>query len=212
MNTLYISPDFLWKLTIYIYIFNQEDSEPTDPDHFQRRETNASAPPTSGDDGSSASTSVAASPMLTRPKRRKNLTPTDEMIHLAGEQLKGLRPEDEFEAFGKYIAHKLRSLKGNQSIFARKLINDVIFEGELEALTKDFKVMEPHRSLGNNDYVQFHPQSYLPQPHPPPYISQILNHQLSHSHIPYPQQNSHPSSSNNVLQQLPNSMLPNSQA
>ncbi|CAD7078409.1 unnamed protein product [Hermetia illucens] len=117
-----------------------EDSEPTDQDHFQRREINTPAPPTSGDDGSSASTSVAASPMLSRPKRKKNMTPADEVIHLAGEQLKALRPDDEFEAFGKYIAHKLRSLKGNQSVFARKLINDVIFEGELEALTKDFKI------------------------------------------------------------------------
>ncbi|CAD7077235.1 unnamed protein product [Hermetia illucens] len=77
-----------------------EDSEPTDQDHFQRREINTPAPPTSGDDGSSASTSVAASPMLSRPKRKKNMTPADEVIHLAGEQLKGLRPDDEFEAFG----------------------------------------------------------------------------------------------------------------
>mgnify|MGYP000603756440 CR=1 FL=1 len=130
------------------------------------------------------------------------MTPADEVIHLAGEQLKGLRPDDEFEAFGKYIAHKLRSFIGNQSVFARKLINDVIFEGELEALTKDFKVMDsqPHRLLGN-DYVQFHP---------PPFISQIKNHQLSHSHVPYSQHLSHTSSSNNVLQQLSNSILPKS--
>uniref|UniRef100_A0A6P7FB29 Uncharacterized protein LOC114327537 isoform X2 n=1 Tax=Diabrotica virgifera virgifera TaxID=50390 RepID=A0A6P7FB29_DIAVI len=51
-----------------------------------------------------------------------------------------LTADDEFNAYGKYIAYKLRLFQGNQAIFARKLINDVIFEGELNGLTKDFKV------------------------------------------------------------------------
>lgn len=86
----------------------------------------------------------------------------------------------------------------------------MIFEGELEALTKDFKVTvsQPHRSLGNH-YVQFHPPSYLQQPQPRPYISQIPKHQFSHSHIPFSQQHSH--TSNNVLQQLSNSQTVYSQ-
>lgn len=85
-------------------------------------------------------------------------------MQLAGQQLKAIRPDDEFEAYGKYIAHKLRSLKGNQAVYARKLINDVIFEGELEALTKDFKVMnsQPHHTFENNDLLQFNPQLYHP--------------------------------------------------
>lgn len=45
-----------------------------------------------------------------------NFSPTDAVIDLAGEQLKVLRPDDEFKAIGKFIAHKLRSLKGNQSV------------------------------------------------------------------------------------------------
>lgn len=180
-------------------ILFQEDSESTDLEQFHQREVThppSSALSTPGDDGSTTSRSVTPSPVVLRPKRKKNLTPTDEVIQLAGQQLKALRPEDEFEAYGKYIAHKLRSLKGNQAVFARKLINDVIFEGELEALTKDFKVMNshPHRSFEN--YQQFNPQ----QPYP--------YHQFSYPQVPYPQQHN-PRPSNNV--QRLNTILPNSQ-
>lgn len=120
--------------------------------------------PTSGDDRSATSRSVTPTPIAPQSKRKKKLTSTDEVMQLAGQQLKAIRPDDEFEAYGKYIAHKLRSLKGNQAVFARKLINDVIFEGELEALTKDFKVInsQPHHSFETNDLLQFHPQHYHP--------------------------------------------------
>lgn len=186
-------------------ILFQEDSESTDLEQFHQREVThppSSALSTPGDDGSTTSRSVTPSPIVLRPKRKKNLTPTDEVIQLAGQQLKAIRPDDEFEAYGKYIAHKLRSLKGNQAVFARKLINDVIFEGELEALTKDFKVMNshPHRSFEKNDYQQFNPQLYPQQPYP--------YHQFSYPQVPYPQQHN-PRPSNNV--QRLNTILPNSQ-
>lgn len=134
--------------------------------------------PTSGDDRSTTSRSVTPSPIGPQPKRKKKLTPTDEVMQLAGQQLKAIRPDDEFEAYGKYIAHKLRSLKGNQAVYARKLIKDVIFEGELEALTKDFKVMnsQPHHTFENNDLLQFNPQLYHPT-----YIPRIFEHQLPNS-------------------------------
>lgn len=65
-----------------------------------------------------------------------------------GATFKFLRFDDEFDAYGKYIAHKLRSLTGMQAVFARKLINDVIFQGEIEELDKDFKVTNlKHHSL-----------------------------------------------------------------
>lgn len=134
--------------------------------------------PTSGDDRSTTSRSVTPSPIGQQSKRKKKLTPTDEVMQLAGQQLKAIRPDDEFEAYGKYIAHKLRSLKGNQAVYARKLINDVIFEGELEALTKDFKVMnsQPHHTFETNDLLQFNPQLYHPT-----YIPRIFEHQLPNS-------------------------------
>lgn len=88
-----------------------------------------------------------------------------------------MNSEDEFQVFGKYIAHKLHGLKSNQQIIARKLINDIIFEVELESLTKDFKVMNCasvsipqnyYNSSGNIHRFGAYgfQQSYHPQPTP----------------------------------------------
>uniref|UniRef100_A0A6P7H9W0 Uncharacterized protein LOC114346058 n=1 Tax=Diabrotica virgifera virgifera TaxID=50390 RepID=A0A6P7H9W0_DIAVI len=115
------------------------------------------------------------------------LSSADEVIELAGERLKNIHPDDEFEAYGKYVAHKLRSLKRTQAIFARKLINDVIFEGELETLSKDYKVMNSQ---------PYNPQLYHQQPYPLPYISGMPDH-------PWPF-----SSSNNILQHPNSATLP----
>ncbi|KAL4719197.1 hypothetical protein ACJJTC_019404 [Scirpophaga incertulas] len=95
----------------------EEDSEPTDIDNFIQPEDSISLP-TSRDNRSQSSTSqsMTPSPIGLWPKRKKNLTPTDEVIQLAGEHLRGIRPDDEFESYGKYVAHKLRSLKGKQAI------------------------------------------------------------------------------------------------
>lgn len=132
------------------------------------------------------------------------------MLQLAGQQLKAIRPGDEFEAYGKYVAHKLRSLKGNQAVFARKLINDVIFEGELEALTKDFKVInsQPHYSFETNDVLQFPPQLYHST-----YIPRRFEHQLSNMPMPNSQHISNTTSPNSLIKKLEkaNSEQPNIQ-
>lgn len=105
------------------------------------------------------SSSVTPSSGRSWGKRKKNQSPTKEVLMLAGEKLKAIHSDDEFEVFGKYIAHKLRVLKGNQQIFARKLINDVIYEGELESLTKDFKVMNCGNSASlDNQFAR--PQNF----------------------------------------------------
>ncbi|XP_053667608.1 uncharacterized protein LOC128717957 [Anopheles marshallii] len=44
--------------------------------------------------------------------------------------------EDSFDIFGKHIAYKLLSLNKQQYILAQKLINDVLFEGEMETLNR----------------------------------------------------------------------------
>lgn len=188
----------------------QGDSDTTDLHDFQvqQREVNdiISNDATSYDEGSSTSQNVTPSSLrliASRPKRKKNVNPADDMIQLAGARLKEIRPDDEFDAYGKYVAYKLRSLKGQQSVFARKLINDVIFEGELETLTRDFKLMNM-QSHQSNDYQQFNPHQYprqqypqqYPQQHyPSSHISQVPDHQSSHSQA-YPQQYNPRSSSN----------------
>lgn len=154
-----------------MFCSQQEDSEPADLDYSQQRDVNN----TSAD---ATSQNVTPSPIA----RKENLTPADE-------RLKEIRPDDEFEAYGKYV----RSLQGKQAIFAQKLINDLIFEGELEALTKDFKVMnsQPHRSFESHDYQQFNPQLYRQQP------------QTHHTSLKYQTINSHtlmyPTLNNTIL-------------
>ncbi|KAF7996482.1 hypothetical protein HCN44_002114 [Aphidius gifuensis] len=48
--------------------------------------------------------------------------------------------EDEFDAIGKNVAVKLRNMRIDQRIFAEKLLNDVLFEGQLGTLNRDFSV------------------------------------------------------------------------
>uniref|UniRef100_A0A182X0A5 MADF domain-containing protein n=1 Tax=Anopheles quadriannulatus TaxID=34691 RepID=A0A182X0A5_ANOQN len=52
--------------------------------------------------------------------------------------------EDAFDIFGKHVAYKLRSLNKQQSILAQKLINDVLFEGEMETLNRHCKISIPN--------------------------------------------------------------------
>lgn len=78
----------------------------------------ASPLPTSGDHGSTISVSVpTASKNVPWSKRKNNLTPTDEMLQLAVQQLNAIRRDDDLDVYGKYIVHKLRSLRGDQSYF-----------------------------------------------------------------------------------------------
>uniref|UniRef100_A0A182VZ77 MADF domain-containing protein n=1 Tax=Anopheles minimus TaxID=112268 RepID=A0A182VZ77_9DIPT len=44
--------------------------------------------------------------------------------------------EDSFDIFGKHVAYKLQSLTKQQYTLAQKLINDVLFEGEMETLNR----------------------------------------------------------------------------
>lgn len=48
--------------------------------------------------------------------------------------------EDEFDAIGRNIAAKLRSMKLDQRIIAEKLLNDILFEAQLGNLHKDSNI------------------------------------------------------------------------
>ena len=69
-------------------------------------------------------------------------------MELVGKKLNSLQQEDSFDVFGKHIANKLRSVNRQQNIFAQKLINNVLFEAEMDTLTRSFKVVD----LGEPQY------------------------------------------------------------
>ncbi|GFS02800.1 hypothetical protein ElyMa_004616800 [Elysia marginata] len=61
----------------------------------------------------------------------------DELLEFARESLDLIssRPEDQFDTYGRTLAHKLRSLPHQQRLLAEKLCNDVLFQAELGNLT-----------------------------------------------------------------------------
>lgn len=48
--------------------------------------------------------------------------------------------EDEYDAVGRNLAAKLRSMRVDQRIIAEKLVNDIIFEGQLGNLHRDSSI------------------------------------------------------------------------
>ncbi|XP_046986329.1 uncharacterized protein LOC124556414 [Schistocerca americana] len=78
-----------------------------------------------------------------RGKRKRSMEhKTDEILSLVDKKLNTMQPPDPFDTFGQHVANKLRALTPQQNIIAQKLINDVLFEGDMEALNRNFKVVE----------------------------------------------------------------------
>ncbi|VVD04839.1 unnamed protein product [Leptidea sinapis] len=68
-------------------------------------------------------------------KRQKKLSVpqhVDRTIEIIGNKISEITAEDKYDAFGKNVAHKLRSLPTNQRLLAEKIINDALFEAEME--------------------------------------------------------------------------------
>lgn len=53
----------------------------------------------------------------------------------------GTRHEDQYDVFGKHVAHRLRDMNPNQVKYAQKLISDVLFEGAMESLNRSCKIV-----------------------------------------------------------------------
>lgn len=76
---------------------------------------------------------------------------TDEVLKVVGKTLESLKQEDAFEVFGKHVAHKLRGVASSQNIIAQKLISEILFEAELGALNRQFKIIDM-TSQGRKDF------------------------------------------------------------
>ncbi|CAB3247169.1 unnamed protein product [Arctia plantaginis] len=64
--------------------------------------------------------------------------------------------DDEFDVFGKNVAAKLRSMTTQQKMLAEKLINDVVFNGQMEQLSLDSKLtVRPEKENTNNNTERF---------------------------------------------------------
>ncbi|KAL1488110.1 hypothetical protein ABEB36_015068 [Hypothenemus hampei] len=85
-------------------------------------------------------------------KRKLDIdTKTTELMAVVGKKLNDIdiNKKDLFDIFGQHVANKLRTLCKEQNIFAQKLINDVLFEAEMESLTRNCRVLrEPQNFTG----------------------------------------------------------------
>ncbi|GFO44945.1 hypothetical protein PoB_007145000 [Plakobranchus ocellatus] len=75
-----------------------------------------------------------------RKTTKRKVTEKDDLLkHAQSESLHSRVPpqrEDQFDLYGKTVAHKLRGLPRNQRLFAERLCSEVLFEAELGNLTR----------------------------------------------------------------------------
>ena len=80
-----------------------------------------------------------------KPKSKKRkLDVREELLSLIKDHFKerAKKPEeDRFDILGKYLALRLRNLGKVQRVLAEKMLNEVLCEAELGALTTDHKVV-----------------------------------------------------------------------
>ena len=95
-----------------------------------------------------------------RKKKRESKNSKSEVMTLIGERLAGTRQQDNFDTFGKHVANKLRAFPRDMRVYAEKLINDVLFEGELGTLNRESKVVSSG-SDSSNPYTVNPSFSYL---------------------------------------------------
>lgn len=65
--------------------------------------------------------------------------------------------DDEYDIFGRNVAAKLKSMTIQQKMLAEKLINDVVFNGQMEQLSLDSQLLvKPQKENTNSNIERFH--------------------------------------------------------
>ncbi|XP_053679045.1 uncharacterized protein LOC128729566 [Anopheles nili] len=141
--------------------FDDDDAEGTDVDYIDNDEdesdesSNCDAvdPFDSGSLGhySSApkreSAPAGSAPRSQPPKKkRKLLTKNSRKVGfiepVVEKHSTSVTGEDQFDVYGKLVAHKLRSFDKLQATFSQRLINEILFEGEMGVLNRNYKVVD----------------------------------------------------------------------
>lgn len=95
-------------------------------------------------------------------KRQKNLPASqhiDQTLETIGNKISEIKADDKYDAFGKNVAHKLRSLPTSQRLFAEKIINDALFEAEMGNLNRQCFLHLPTQSFPTYPSQKFQPLS-----------------------------------------------------
>ena len=83
------------------------------------------------------------------------MSASDKVLELVGERLVSTRQEDEHDIFGRNIAAKLRKLLQTQRIYAEKIINDALYEAELNNLGRGSGIQTGSQEI-NPDAISVH--------------------------------------------------------
>ncbi|KAL4708468.1 hypothetical protein ACJJTC_014350 [Scirpophaga incertulas] len=95
------------------------------------------------------------------PSSTTNSSESQSILRIIGNRLSTLREDDEYDIIGKNIAAKLRFLNSLQKIYAEKIINDTLFEAQLNNLSRYSRLSNPalpnltyaNQQADNNSYV-----------------------------------------------------------
>lgn len=98
-----------------------------------------------------------------------------DVLTKAEKRLESISSDDLFDRYGKHIADRLRRISPNQIKFVQKLIGDVLFEGEMETLNRNCKVVD----MGEKE-VYSRPSVPILHTFPP----RFQQHQFSHYNVP----------------------------
>ena len=70
-----------------------------------------------------------------KKKKSRKLDESQELISSARKRLQ--QPQSEFEKIASAWAVELQKMKPQQQLFAKKVINDILFEGQMGTLRRD---------------------------------------------------------------------------
>ncbi|XP_041781512.1 uncharacterized protein LOC121598558 [Anopheles merus] len=109
------------------------------PDRPESSQPGASSSYKRVNPSSSKKRKLPRSPTAERIEYLERIEPID---HADALQPLSDHPEDQFDVYGKLIAHKLRSFNRLQATFSQRLINEVLFEGEMGFLNRNCKIVD----------------------------------------------------------------------
>lgn len=101
--------------------------------------------------------------------KRKKQNQGDDVLAMVGKRLALTRPEDKFDVIGKTWSQKLREMNGEQVLYAEKLINDILFEGQLGNLNRYCKFQKSSSNQQHQNHlfnVPLQSEYYEPQSTP----------------------------------------------
>lgn len=85
-----------------------------------------------------------STPLTRKKQKHSTVSAANSVLAMIGERIAASRKEDEFDIVGRNVASKLRKMTPNMQVIAEKLINDVLYEGQIGLL-------KPHTKITTTD-------------------------------------------------------------